>query len=145
MKGYIIALYKKYLIYMDNSIKSGNKSNIIFYTLLALLLAVSIGFTYYKIVILKNYQIVAQVFCDPATEKCFKTICDLATDNTCSATSSPTYYKNISKKASTIYACESTAEKIGCKDELICTVGESDCSYTFCNPLKLASGEECSN
>lgn len=129
---------------MDNLAKKENIGNKIFYAVMFLLIAVSVGVTYYKIVVLKDYQIVAQVSCNPATEKCFETICDPATDDTCTATSTPTYYKNISKKANTIYLCEQTAEKLGCNEELFCTTGEPDCSYTFCDPTKLADGEKCS-
>jgi hypothetical protein len=129
---------------MDEQIKKGKKANKIFYIILTLLIAVSVGVTFYKIVILKNYQIVAQVSCDPATERCFESDCDPAADDTCSATSSPTYYKNISKKAATIAACESTIRKVGCNEELSCTGGEPDCFYTYCNPSKLSEGEKCS-
>ena len=129
---------------MEEQIKKENKGNKIFYLILALLIIISVGVTFYKIVILKNYQIVAQVSCDPATEKCFESSCDPETDDTCTATSTPTYYKNISKKAATIAVCESTAEKLGCNEELNCTEGEPDCSYTFCDPAQLLEGEACS-
>ena len=124
--------------------QKSNKGNIIFYTVLALLILASVGVTFYKIVILKNYQIVAQVSCDPAIEKCFVSECDPATDDTCTATSTPTYYKNISKKANNIYLCEKTEEKLGCNEELACTEGEKDCLYTYCDSAKLADGEKCS-
>ena len=87
------------------------KGNKIFYIVLALLIAGSVGVTFYKIVILKNYQIVAQVSCDPKIEKCFVSECDPTTDDTCLASSTVSYYKNISKKANTIYLCEKTEEK----------------------------------
>jgi hypothetical protein len=55
----------------------------------------------------------------------------------------PTYYKNISKVASSIYACEQTADKIGCGEELSCLQGESDCSYTLCTDDNVPEGESC--
>jgi hypothetical protein len=127
-------------------IDKSEKGNKIFYIILALLIASSVGITFYKIVILKNYQIVAQVSCDPKQEKCFVSQCDPATDTTCPEKlyERISYYKNISKKAATIYACESTTPKIGCNEELSCTEGEQDCSYTFCDPAELADGEACS-
>jgi len=134
---------------MNNTEQKSNKANKIFYIILALLIIASIAATFYKIVIMKNYQITAQVFCDPKTEKCFVSVCDPSADDTCSAASTTeertTYYKNISKKAASISACEATLEKNGCGEELSCTTGEADCSYTYCDPNNLGEGEECSN
>ena len=134
---------------IDDSKVIGDKSemaNKIFYIILALLIATSVGVTFYKIVILKDYQIVAQVSCDPASEKCFVSQCDPVDDDTCPEKlyERISYYKNISKKASTIYNCESTEEKNGCNEELSCVEGEQDCSYTPCDPTQLADGESCS-
>ena len=133
---------------METTEPKSNKGNKIFYIILALLIFGSIGVTFYKIVILKNYQIVSQVSCDPKIEKCFMSVCDPASDETCSSASSTaertTYYKNISKKAEIIFLCEQTTEKIGCNEELACTEGEADCSYTYCNQSELVEGEKCS-
>ena len=49
--------------------EGNNKKNIwgnrIFYIVFALLIIGSVGFTFYRIVILKDYQIVAETSCDP--------------------------------------------------------------------------------
>ena len=129
---------------MENVKQESNKGNKIFYIILALLLVASIGMTFYKIVILKDYQIVSQTSCNPAAEKCFVSECDPATDDTCSTISSVTYYRKINKNAETIYNCENTAEKLGCGDELSCTSGEKNCAYTYCDPTKLLADEKCS-
>ena len=131
---------------MDDLNKKEDRANTIFYVVLILLIIISVGITFYKIVILKNYQIVAQVSCNPATEKCFESICDPAEDEKCpeNVTERTSYYKNISKKANTIYVCEMTEEKLGCNKELSCTEGEASCSYTYCNPVRLSEGEKCS-
>ena len=129
---------------METIEQKSDPRNKIFYIIFFLLIVASIGATYLKIVVFKNYQIVAQVSCDPTVEKCFISTCDPATDDTCTASSTPTYYKNISKKAATIYDCENTTDKIGCGEELSCTEGEVDCSYTLCDPANLAEGETCS-
>lgn len=130
---------------MEEQNKIENNGNKIFYIILALLIIVSIGVTFYKIIILKNYQIVAQVSCDPTIEKCFIYECD-STIEECSENldENISYYKNISKKAADIYDCEKTVEKLGCNEELSCTEGEVDCSYTFCDPTQLSEGEKCS-
>ncbi len=130
---------------MENIEQKSSKGNKIFYILLILLILTSIGVTFYNIVILKNYQIVAQTSCDSTTEKCFKTVCDPATDDTCptNVEEQTTYYKNISKKASLILLCENSPEKLGCNQELSCVSGEQSCFYTYCDPANLGDGEQC--
>ena len=108
-------------------------ANKIFYTILILLILASVGVTFWRIVIEKDYQIVAEVSCDPATESCFHyegVICDDPADLECEAEDAYDY-KMISKKAATIYACEQTEEKDGCTEELSCLEGEEDCEYTY--------------
>ena len=110
--------------------------NRIFYTVLILLILGSVGFTYWRIVIQKDYQIVAEVSCDPTTESCFfyeGVICDDPTDFEC-VPEEAYDYKMISKKASSIYACEQTEEKLDCTEELSCLESEVDCEYTYCDP-----------
>lgn len=130
---------------MENTNKKTRVANKIFYVILILLILVSIGVTFVKIVIRKDYQIVAETSCDPQTEKCFVYTCDPADDETCPANESErtTYYKMVSKKAANIAACEATVEKIGCDTELSCIENEESCSYTFCDPDELTDGETC--
>jgi hypothetical protein len=133
---------------MDNLVQKEHKANKIFYIVIFSLIFVSILVTFFKIVLLKDYQIVAQVSCDPTTEKCFVSVCDPDTDDSCSAASSiaerTTYYKKISKKAANIAACEASDFKAGCTGELSCLSGEKDCSYTLCDSSKLSEDEKCS-
>lgn len=109
-------------------------ANRIFYIILALLLIGSVVTTFVKIVIMKNYQIVAETSCDPAVEACYAYE-DEETELY--------FYKLISKKASDIVACEATEEKLGCDEELSCTEGEENCSYTYCDPENLEEGQMC--
>jgi len=120
---------------MEKNESKNKLANRIFYIILALLIIGSVGVTYYKIVILKDYQIVAETSCDPQSEKCF-----VYTDET---TNEVSYYKMISKKAADIAICEATEDKIGCTDELTCTDTDASCSYTYCDPENLADGEAC--
>jgi len=64
---------------IENKSKVGNR---IFYTILILLILGSVGITFYKIVIQKNYQITAETSCNQQAEKCFVRTCDPATDDT---------------------------------------------------------------
>lgn len=130
---------------MEKLNKKSTWGNRIFYTILILLILGSVGATFYRIVVQKDYQIVAEVSCDPATESCFHyegVVCDDPTDTECVAEDAYDY-KMISKKAATIYACEQTEEKIDCTDELSCLEGEADCEYTNCDPAELGEGEAC--
>jgi hypothetical protein len=120
---------------METVDKKSKIANRIFYIILALLIVGSVGVTFYKIVILKDYQIVAETSCNPTTEKCF-----VYTDEESGEVS---YYKLISKKAMNISLCEATEEKLGCEEELACTENELSCSYTYCDATKLSDGEAC--
>jgi len=127
--------------------ETNNKSiiaNRIFYIIFALLILGSVGATYYRIVILKDYQILAEVSCDPMIESCFYYEGVMCEDGVVGCIPEESYsYKFVSKKASEIYKCDLTEEKIGCGEELFCTEGEEDCFYTYCNPNDLAEGENC--
>lgn len=120
---------------METLDKKNTWSNRIFYSILILLIIGSVGFTYWRIVIQKDYQIIAEVSCDPATESCFYyegVTCDDPADIECVPEESYDY-KTISKNAASIYACEQTEEKIDCTEELSCLEGEANCEYTYCD------------
>jgi len=128
---------------IENKSKLGNR---IFYVILILLILGSVGATFYKIVILKDYQIEAETSCDPTVESCFHyegVICNSG-DTEC-VPKEAYDYKIISKNASEVYTCEQTTEKLGCNEELACLENEPACSYTYCNPESLADGEACAD
>jgi hypothetical protein len=109
----------------------GNK---IFYTILILLIIASVGVTFWRIVIVKDYQIEAEVSCDPAIESCFHYEPEPCAMDDYECVPEDAYdYKLISKNAGTIYACEQTDEKIGCAEELSCLDNEVNCTYTLCD------------
>jgi hypothetical protein len=109
------------------------KGSKIFFLVLALLIIGSIGFTFWRIFIAKDYQIIAEVSCDTMAASCF-----FWEDEEEAYT-----YKMISKKASNIYACEQAEEKIDCDEELSCLEDEEDCEYIVCDPAELAEDEIC--
>lgn len=120
--------------------KENNKTdwrNRFFYLIFILLILFSIGFTFKRIFIEKNYQILAEVSCDPQVELCFYYEPEecAVNDNDCLLDPEEAYsYKLISKKASNIYACEQTEDKIDCGEELSCLEGEENCEYIYCDP-----------
>ena len=111
------------------------KSKILFW-IFGILIVISIGVTFYKYVIKKDYLVFAQIKCDPQTESCFYAPCE-GTD--CPAQID--YYKKIEKKAFNIEVCDPAVE--GC-NPLVCKDGEKDCTIISCSTSTLSEGEECS-
>jgi len=139
---FLTLIYNILMETVDNKTKFANR---IFYVILILLIAASVGITFWKIVIQKDYQIVAEVSCDPTTEACYRYEPEPCTEGDLECVPEEAYdYKMISKKAAEIYACEQTEEKLGCNEELSCVENEADCSYTLCDPEKLEDWEACS-
>ena len=123
-----------------------NKKNMWFYIIFAVLMLGSVTATFLKYYVYKDYQIEAQVSCDINTEKCFQTACDNTVESSCATTTDGTsvsYYKKISKNASSVMTCENSKEKTGCTGELSCTSGEKDCAVMYCSTSTLGDGEEC--
>lgn len=119
-------------------------ANKIFYTIFILLILGSVGFTFWRIVIQKDYQIIAEVYCEPGIESCFHYEPEpCAVDDTECVPEEAYDYKLISKSAASIYACEQTDSKYGCDEELSCTEGELNCSYTECSEEELYEGVTC--
>lgn len=114
------------------------KTKILFIVLI-LLLIVSIGITFYRYMIKKNYLIFAHVECNPQNESCFYVPCQEG-DNTCSSTTIE-YYKKITKKAFNIEMCNTKDE--GC-NPLDCKNGEKDCKIINCTNDNVDEGEVCS-
>lgn len=117
-----------------------NKTKI-FWFALALLLIISIGATYYRIFVVRNYQIVSELDCDPETEKCFVYTCDPATEEDCDATDPNYYYKKISKNASQIAVCDPHTRD-DCP-ELNCAPNEPKCSIEYCDVETATADEPC--
>jgi hypothetical protein len=101
-------------------------------------LIISVGTTYYRYVIKRDYIIFAHVECDPKTESCFYAPCE---GMDCPAEADIEYYKKINKKAFNIELCDS--ESPDCKP-LVCQLNEADCEITSCTEENVEDGESCS-
>lgn len=100
---------------------------------MGILILTSVGATFYRYVILKDYQIIAEIPCDPAIDNCFvRTEEDGTTTN----------YQTISRNASNIPLCDPEQDET-CR-ALVCEQGELDCEVTACTPDTVPEGEECS-
>ncbi len=102
-------------------------------------LIISVGVTYYRYVVKRDYIIFAHTECDPKTESCFYTPCEDGAENDCGAEIE--YYKKINKKAFNIELCD--IEQPDCKP-LVCKDGEKDCEIISCSDATLGEGESCS-
>lgn len=118
-----------------------DKKSKIFLAVFLLLLLLSIGATFWRIVIRKNYVITAQLDCDPTVEKCFIWRCDpesTSEDEAC--TGDPEYdvwYYQIAKRnAANIPNCNPEDEEC---DPFACDEGEKDCEIVLCDE---ATGKE---
>lgn len=104
----------------------------------ALLVILSIGASFYKFFIARDYIIETQIDCDPTTEACFVSECDPTAD-TCTGNpdEDTTYYKILNREAKNIPLCDETKELCEASE---CLVGEGSCSITLCG-----EGSKCSS
>ncbi len=118
------------------------KSKIFFSVLFSIIFIVAV-FSFYKFYILKDYYIMSEADCDPATEKCFIYECDPVDDSECPENPDEriSYYKFIEKKASAIPVCDPNGSDC---PPLICQAGE-DCTETLCDEATKTEDEQCSD
>lgn len=108
-----------------------------------LVLAGSIGATYYRVAVARDYTIIGQIDCDPTTEKCFIYECDPETEECTGDPEEDTwYYKKINRQAFNIPLCDPNDENC---EALVCPEGEEDCSETLCSDQTIDEGEVCSD
>jgi hypothetical protein len=120
-----------------------DKKSKVFLAVFSVMILFSVGVTFWRTVVKKDYIVEAQADCDPTTEKCFVQECDPATE-TCTGdpAKDTTYFKKVSKKASDIPLCDPNDEN--CKP-LECSGGEKDCVITFCDDSTKSEEETCND
>jgi hypothetical protein len=99
----------------------------------------SVGVTFYKYGIKKDYLIIGQAPCDQTIESCFYIPCADG-DDACDP-ANVEYYKKVERKAFNIKLCDPMID--GC-DALTCAQNEQACSVIPCEENNLSDGEECS-
>lgn len=122
-----------------------DKKSKIFFIVFFLLIAGSVGASYYKFIVKRDYIIEAQADCDPYAKKCFVYVCDPAAGEECTGNpeEDTSYYKIIRRNAQNIPLCDPAKE--GC-DALVCPSGEPECEIAFCDQEKAKESEvECSD
>lgn len=109
----------------------------------ALLIAGSVGVTYWRIMIQKDYIIEAEVDCDPTLETCFVYECDPEAEE---CTGDPEediyYYKMIRRNAANIPLCDPADENC---EALTCPEGEDECEIILCSEETAEEGQVCND
>ncbi|HBO16807.1 MAG: hypothetical protein UR69_C0001G0228 [Candidatus Moranbacteria bacterium GW2011_GWE2_35_2-] len=110
------------------------KSKILIAVFIALIF-ISIGATFWRIVIKKDYIIESQVDCDPYSENCFVWECDpesFEEGEACTGNMEEDvwYFKVVRRNASDIPFCDPDADE-EC-EPFLCSEGEKDCGEEFC-------------
>lgn len=113
-----------------------------------LLIVGSVAFTYYRIMIQKDYVISSQVDCDPYVEKCFIWNCDPeSTVEGEACVGDPEmdiwYYKIAKRNASRIPLCNPEEDE-NCQP-FLCDLGEPECVEVLCDSETAAEGETCND
>ncbi|MFZ2975650.1 MAG: hypothetical protein WA055_03440 [Candidatus Moraniibacteriota bacterium] len=134
-----------------------DKKNKIFFIVLFLLIFGSIGATYLRIVVFKNYTLEAQADCDPEIEKCFVWECDPNSTEEGEACTGDeeediSYYQLIRRKAYNVPLCNPDEDENLPADEAGCVPMECDpetekgCEIVFCDEeTKIEQEVECSD
>ncbi|QQS61463.1 MAG: hypothetical protein IPN70_00810 [Candidatus Moraniibacteriota bacterium] len=108
--------------------------------------AISLGATYTKYILLKDYTIQMHLPCDPSLESCFVYECEEGEENCILSEDGRElqYYKLINKKAYAFPSCEDDSVE-SCDEEIKCEMEEKDCEVLFCQEEESSQKEECSN
>lgn len=117
-----------------------DKKSKIFFWVMGLLIIASIGATYYRIMIKKDYIIESQTDCDPYEQECFVWECDPeSTVEGEACVEDPEeniwYFKVVRRNASQIPLCDPNTDE-EC-DPWKCEEGESDCEEMLCSEDQL--------
>jgi len=110
-----------------------DKKSKILIIIVSLAIVASVGVSFYKYVITKNYQIFVEIPCDPAVDNCFVRTEE---DDTISN------YKILSRQASNIPLCV-PENNPNCR-AMLCEQDEPNCEFTTCSAEDLPEGESCS-
>jgi len=127
-----------------------DKKNKIFFIVLFLLIFGSIGATYLRIVVFKNYIVEAQADCDPETEKCFFWQCDPNSTEEGEACTGDEendswYYQLIRRKAYDVPLCNPDDDEL-CTPMECNPEREEGCEIVFCDEeTKIEQEVECSD
>ncbi|MBP9751695.1 MAG: hypothetical protein KBD19_02440 [Candidatus Moranbacteria bacterium] len=123
-----------------------DKRSKILLAVFAVAIFLSIGISFYKFMVVRDYIIEAQVDCDPAVEVCFVWECDPESEEegmmcTGNPEEDASYYKVIRKNAMNIPVCDPRSEEC---EPIACMNDEPECEYVLCKEGN-EDGIACSN
>ncbi len=124
-----------------------DKKSKFFFVVFGLIILGSIGASYYRYMVKRDYAIESQADCDPTVERCFVHVCDpdpnVDGDSCTGNLDEDTWYtKNINRIAYNIPNC--SQEDKNCTPS-VCGIGELGCSYTLCNEGNVPEGDTCNS
>jgi hypothetical protein len=112
-----------------------DKKSKIFFAVMGILIIASVGATYWRIMVKKDYIVEAQTDCDPYADECFIWECDPESDVEGEAcTGDPEmdswYFQVIRRNAANVPLCDPNIDE-EC-EALVCGENEPECEYIFC-------------
>ncbi len=124
-----------------------SKSSKIFLAVFLLAVVLSMAVSYWRIIIKRDYSIVASVDCDPYAEQCFVHVCNPDPDvdgDACkgNAVDDTWFTKNINRMAYNIPDCDPTDKSC---TALQCGENEAGCSYDSCSEATVPEGDSCND
>ena len=114
-----------------------DKKSKIFFLVLFLLIAGSVGMAYWRIVVRKDYVVQTQEDCDPSVEKCFIWECDpesMEEGEACTGDSEEDvwYYQLQKRNASNVPLCNPEEDE-DCQPMSCNSYIEKDCETVYCD------------
>ena len=110
-----------------------DRSSKILMGVFGILLIGSIGMSYYRYIVVHDYVITAEVYCDPRVERCFMSVCDTS-DETAECTGDPeedtSYYKIVQRNAQHIPSCDPMTADCAAS---VCRIDEEECDIELCD------------
>ncbi|NCU41108.1 MAG: hypothetical protein EOM19_00055 [Candidatus Moranbacteria bacterium] len=117
------------------------KKSKIFLIVIISFLILSIGITFQRYVVFRDYFVQMSVHCNPFQESCFVYTCDEDSQECLeNGEGNVWYYKLLTKKAYTLPDCNK--EESVCRN-LSCEEGEKNCVEIECNPSEVEEGISC--
>ncbi len=109
-----------------------NKSSKILVGGIIFLIGLSLTASYYKYLVLQDYQVEMQIDCDPSTESCFVWECDPEVEDECTGIPEEDiwYYKYFYRNTSNIPQCDPESEDC---EALTCSEDEEGCYEVTCH------------
>ena len=137
------------LLNLVNNTHMDNKTKI-FWVVVLLTFIGSIGFSYWRFVVKRDFVVFMHTECDPFVERCFVERCDPAAEGEdewpCVGNEDEdvSFFKIQKRNASFIPLCSSDDETC---DPFECTKGEKDCSVLYCDEddENFEDGQECND